>query len=212
MQRRRERAIVWTVAAVNLINVLDFAIVMPLGPDVAAALDVPVSDVGLLGSAYTFAAAAAGLLGSFFLDRFDRKRALLVAVLGLAAGTALAASATSLPWLLVGRAVAGLFGGPATSLSFSIVADVIPPDRRGKAIGLVMGAFSLASILGIPAGLELARRGTWSSRRWRCSRQPRRPRCSRRWSATSRRARRRRRSRGSSLGRWCCSRGRRPPR
>ncbi len=166
MQRRRERAIVWTVAAVNLINVLDFAIVMPLGPDVAAALDVPVSEVGLLGSAYTFAAAAAGLLGSFFLDRFDRKRALLVAVLGLAAGTALAASATSLPWLLVGRAVAGLFGGPATSLSFSIVADVIPPARRGKAIGLVMGAFSLASILGIPAGLELARRGTWSTPLW----------------------------------------------
>jgi predicted MFS family arabinose efflux permease len=41
----------------------------------------------------------------------------------------------------------------------SIIADVIPPARRGKAMGAVMGAFSAASVLGVPAGLELARRG-----------------------------------------------------
>ena len=57
--------------------------------------------------------------------------------------------------------VAGLFGGPATSLALSIVADTIPAERRGKAMGAVMGAFSVASVLGVPAGLELARIGTW---------------------------------------------------
>jgi predicted MFS family arabinose efflux permease len=53
--------------------------------------------------------------------------------------------------------LAGLFGGPATSLSFSIIADVVPVERRGKATGAVMGAFSAASVVGIPMGLELAR-------------------------------------------------------
>ncbi|WP_336145447.1 MFS transporter, partial [Klebsiella pneumoniae] len=63
--------------------------------------------------------------------------------------------------LMLARVIAGAFGGPATSLSYSIVADVIPPERRGRAMGAVMGAFSVASILGVPAGLELARRGGW---------------------------------------------------
>jgi predicted MFS family arabinose efflux permease len=60
---------------------------------------------------------------------------------------------------MAARIVAGMFGGPATALAMSIIADVIPPARRGKAMGAVMGAFSAASVLGVPAGLELARRG-----------------------------------------------------
>jgi predicted MFS family arabinose efflux permease len=59
----------------------------------------------------------------------------------------------------VARVLAGAFGGPATAVAFSIIADVIPPGRRGKAMGIVMGAYSLSSVLGVPAGLELARRG-----------------------------------------------------
>jgi predicted MFS family arabinose efflux permease len=38
---------------------------------------------------------------------------------------------------------------------------VIPVERRGKAMGAVMGAFSVASVVGVPAGLELARQGGW---------------------------------------------------
>ena len=57
--------------------------------------------------------------------------------------------------------LAGAFGGPATSLALSIVADCVPPERRGRAMGAVMSAFSVASILGIPAALELARQGGW---------------------------------------------------
>jgi predicted MFS family arabinose efflux permease len=57
--------------------------------------------------------------------------------------------------------LAGIFGGPATSISLSIIADVIPRERRGKALGSVMGAFSIASVLGVPAGLQLALWGGW---------------------------------------------------
>jgi predicted MFS family arabinose efflux permease len=63
--------------------------------------------------------------------------------------------------MVAARVAAGAFGGPATALSLSIVADLIPAERRGKALGAVMGAFSVASVLGVPAGLELAQRGGW---------------------------------------------------
>jgi predicted MFS family arabinose efflux permease len=84
-----------------------------------------------------------------------------VALLGLSLGTAAGGFATGLPTLLAARVIAGAFGGPATSLSLSVIADVVPPERRGKAMGTVMSAFSVATVIGVPAGLELARRGGW---------------------------------------------------
>ncbi|MGK3993742.1 MFS transporter [Sorangium sp. So ce1024] len=159
LRARSERSLLFLVAAVQFVNLLDFMIVMPLGPDFAAALGIPVSDVGLIGGSYTAAAAVSGVAGAFFLDRFDRRSALAVALIGLVLGTAAGGLATGLPSLLAARVVAGAFGGPATSIAFSIVADAVPPERRGKAMGVVMGAYSLAAVLGVPAGLELARRG-----------------------------------------------------
>jgi len=156
-----EGAIVFCVGAVQFVNILDFIMVMPLGPDFSAALGIPVSRLGWVGGSYTAAASVAGLLGAFVLDRFDRRKALGVAMLGLVVGTLGGAFATGLASLVFARVVAGAFGGPATSISYSIIADVIPPARRGRAMGAVMGAFSIASILGVPAGLELAQRGGW---------------------------------------------------
>lgn len=149
------------VAAVQFVNILDFVMVMPMGPDFAAALGIPLSHLGYVGGAYTAAAAASGLACSGFVDRFDRRRALAVAMLGLVAGTALGGLATGLGTLLCARVVAGCFGGPATSLAFSIIADVVPAQRRGKAMGVVMGAFSVAQVLGVFGGLVLAEHLGW---------------------------------------------------
>ncbi len=149
------------IGAVQFINVLDFMMVMPLGPDFARALDIPSSQLGLIGGSYTLAAAVAGIAGAFFLDRFDRRRALAVALAGLVLGTLAGGFAIGLGTLLAARVIAGAFGGPATALSIAIITDSVPPDRRGRALGAVMSAFSIASVLGVPAGLELARLGGW---------------------------------------------------
>jgi predicted MFS family arabinose efflux permease len=159
--RTSERMLLFLVGAVQFVNVLDFMMVMPLGPDFAAGLGIPASRLGLVGGAYTAAAAVAGLVASSFLDRFDRRRALAVAMLGLVVATAAGGTATGFGTMVAARVAAGAFGGPATSISLSIVADAVPAARRGKALGAVMGAFSVASVLGVPAGLELAHRGGW---------------------------------------------------
>ena len=161
MLPRRELTVVLLVAAVQFVNVLDFVMVMPLGPDFAVALGIPTSKLGLVGGSYTAAAALAGLAGSFFLDRFDRRPALGVAVFGLVCGTALGGFAHGFGSLVFARVLAGMFGGPATSLSLSIIADTVPEERRGAAMGIAMAAFSAASVLGVPAGLELSERFGW---------------------------------------------------
>lgn len=164
MQRHTsERAVILLVAMVQFVNILDFMMVMPLGPDFARDLHVPTSTLGLIGGSYTAAAAVAGLVGLLFLDRFGRRAALVVAMAGLSIGTVMGAFATDLHTLMAARILAGLFGGPATSIALAIVTDVVPAERRGRAMGAVMGAFSAASVLGLPLGLELARLSSWRS-------------------------------------------------
>jgi predicted MFS family arabinose efflux permease len=156
-----ERRLVYIVAAVQFVNVLEFVMVMPLGPDFALALDIPLSRIGVVGGSYTLAAAVSGVVASRFLDRFDRRSALAIAMFGLVTATALAGLATGMASLLAARVLAGVFGGPASSLAIAAVADVVPIERRGRALGTVMAAFSVASVLGVPAGLELAHALSW---------------------------------------------------
>ena len=79
------------MGAIQFVNILDSAMVMP-PTDFASALDIPTSHIGVVGGSYTLAAALAGLVGLPFLDRFDRRLALGVSMLGLVVGTALVAS------------------------------------------------------------------------------------------------------------------------
>jgi predicted MFS family arabinose efflux permease len=155
-KRPSEGFIILLVAAVQFVNVLDFMLVMPLGPDFARALGIPTANLGLVSGSYAAAASLVGFFGASFLDRFDRRKALAVAMVGLVVGTAAGAFAQDLTTMILARVVAGGFAGPATSLALSIVADVVPPERRGRAMSVVMGGFSMASIFGVPLGLQLS--------------------------------------------------------
>jgi len=158
-----ERKILLLIAAVQFVNILDFMMVMPLGPDFAKELGIATSHLGVVGGSYTAAAAVSGLVAATFLDRFDRRKALVGALLGLVMATAMGGLASGFWSLIAARVLAGAFGGPATSVALAIVADTVPPERRGRAMGLVMSAFSAASVLGVPAGLQLSAVGGWRS-------------------------------------------------
>ena len=71
VSEQNERGIIALVGAVQFINTLDFMMVMPLAPDFAESLNIPPSSIGIIGGSYTLAAACAGIIASFFLDRFD---------------------------------------------------------------------------------------------------------------------------------------------
>jgi predicted MFS family arabinose efflux permease len=158
---RFETAALLVLGAVHFVNLLDFMMVMPLGPDFAKALGIPMSSLGVIGGSYTAAATVVGLAGSFLLDRFERRAALALNVVGLGVATMAGALGTGTWSLAAARAAAGSFGGVAATLCFSIVADIVPESRRGRATAVVASGFSLAAIFGLPAGLELARLGGW---------------------------------------------------
>jgi predicted MFS family arabinose efflux permease len=149
------------LAAIQLTHVMDFMIIIPLQAELLGALGISLQDFGVLVSAYGFSASLAGLLAARFVDRFDRKRALLVLYAGFTAGTLLCAVAPDYWLLMLGRAVAGGFGGVAAATLMSAVGDAFPYERRATAVGVVMSSFSLALIVAVPAGLYLAERMGW---------------------------------------------------
>ncbi len=159
----RENVFIWLMATIQFIHIVDFMLVMPLGPDFARTIGMDASKIGVAGGAYTFAAAVSTLVCYRFLDRFERKRAILFAVAGLALATALTAMAWSYHSLLVFRALAGAFGGPVSALALATISDTVAIERRGRAFGILMAAFSAAAVLGVPIGLEMAHRVNWPS-------------------------------------------------
>ena len=158
---RRERWLLLTLAGIQFTHILDFMIMMPLGPQFTALFGISNAQFGLLVSAYTLSAGFSGLMAATYIDRFGRKQLLLsmYSLFGLA--TLACAFAPDYVWLMVARVAAGLFGGVLSALSQTIVADVIPFERRGRAMSVVMTSFSVSTVAGVPLGLFLAAHFNW---------------------------------------------------
>ena len=156
--RLDEKTLILTLGLIQFVNILDFVMVMPLGPDLAAAIDMPLENIGYIGGAYTFSAGIVGLIAALYLDALPRKFGALFFLFGLALATVAGAFVTNETQLLITRLAAGAFGGPLTALAHAIIADCVPPERRGKAVGKITAAFAVASVVGVPFGLEVSAR------------------------------------------------------
>lgn len=134
---------------------------MPLGPILMRNLNIVPLQFGSLVSSYNISAAVAGLIYGIIADKFDRKRMLIINFIGFIAGTVFCGLSKDYETLLIARIVAGAFGGTLTSVVLAMVTDLIPFQRRGQAMGTVMSAFSIASIIGVPIGLVIAEKFDW---------------------------------------------------
>ncbi|MEZ0370994.1 MAG: MFS transporter [Candidatus Sericytochromatia bacterium] len=150
-----------TLAAIQFTHIMDFMILMPLGPQLMRLFGISTVQFGLLVSAYTFSAGLSGFLSSFVMDRFDRKRVLVVLYAGFVLGTLACALAPAYEVLLAARILTGAFGGVLAAVTNAVVGDAIPMERRGTAMGFVTASFSAASVFGVPFGLFLASRFSW---------------------------------------------------
>jgi predicted MFS family arabinose efflux permease len=158
---RRERWLLLTLAGIQFTHILDFMIMMPLGPQFTALFGISNAQFGLLVSAYTLSAGLSGLMAATYIDRFSRKQLLLTMYTLFGLATLACGLAPDYFWLMVARIAAGLFGGVLSALAQTIVADVIPFERRGRAMSVVMTSFSVSTVAGVPLGLFLAAHFNW---------------------------------------------------
>ena len=158
---RRELLLLLSLAGIQFTHIVDFMIMMPLGPQLTSLFGISFAEFGLLVSAYTVAAGLSGLFATTFIDRFDRKRLLLTLYVLFALTTVACGVAPTYGWLMVARIASGFFGGVLSTMTQTIIGDVVPFARRGRATGIVMTSFSVATVAGVPAGLLFANLWGW---------------------------------------------------
>jgi predicted MFS family arabinose efflux permease len=153
---RGEWGLLLLLASVQFTNVLDFVIMMPLAPWAKEQFAITSEQFGHAVGAYGIASAVSSLLAAKYLDRFPRKAVLLAMYAGFTVSTLLCGLAVTYGQLVAARGLAGAFGGVLGSAVMAIIGDVFADYRRGTAMGVVMSAFAVSSVVGIPAGLGLA--------------------------------------------------------
>ncbi len=157
----KERILLLLLAALNFTHILDFMVMMPLGNYLMPHFGISTQQFSFLVTAYSASAAVSGFTAAFFVDRYDRKKVLLLGYTGFIIGTWACGFAPGYLWLLAARLVAGSFGGLISAQILSMVSDLFGYERRARAMGAVMSAFAVASTVGIPFALYLANLFTW---------------------------------------------------
>ena len=123
---KKESILLFLLATIQFSDILDFMIIMPLGSQFMRLFEITPRQFSLIVSIYALSAFAMGLLGAGFIDRFDRKKALLVVYAGFAVGTLLCSMASGYYLFLAARAITGAFGGLLGALVLSVVVPVLP--------------------------------------------------------------------------------------
>lgn len=144
------------ITLIVFIDVLGFAVVIPLLPFQAQQLGASPAMVGALIASYALCALFAGPLLGRWSDRHGRKPVLLLSQAGSLIGFVLLALAPSLIWLFAARALDGLTAGN-TPTARAYISDVTAPKDRSAAFGLIAAAFGFGFMVG-PAGAGLLSR------------------------------------------------------
>ena len=90
-----ERFWVLTLAAIQFTHILDFVILMPLGPGLMKIFQISPSKFGILVSSYSFSAGIVNFFASLYGDNFERKKMLMLCFVGFLIGTFLCSQANS---------------------------------------------------------------------------------------------------------------------
>jgi DHA1 family inner membrane transport protein len=83
---KKEKLILFVLAAAQFTHIVDFMIMMPLGPQLMRIFNISPQQFSYLVASYTFSAGIFGFLGAFVIDRFDRKTAFTIAYIGFTLG------------------------------------------------------------------------------------------------------------------------------
>ncbi len=158
---KKELVLLFTLAGIQFTHVLDFMIMMPLGPVFEKVFAVDTQHHSWLVASYSISAFVSAMISSMFIDRYDRKKVQLLVYTGFIIGTLACALSPGYWIFLIARIFTGFFGGIASAVLNSIVGDAIPNERRATAMGIVMSAFSVASVVGVPLGLFLTDIYSW---------------------------------------------------
>jgi DHA1 family inner membrane transport protein len=147
------------------IGTTEFAVVGLL-PDIAASLDVSISQTGLLVSGYAIGVAIGGPVIVALTSSQPRKRTLLQLCAIFVVGHALAALAPDYGWLMSARVLAAVSHASFLGIAAIVAAGSVPPERSARAVSFVWLGFSAASLVGVPSATAIGHAFGWRAAFW----------------------------------------------
>lgn len=135
---------------------LDTAIIAPAIPALRSAFGVDNREVGLVMVVFVLFSLSSTALLANLGDRHGRRPVYLASVALFALGSLIIALAPNFWVIVAGRAVQGMGGGGIIPTASAVIGDAFPPERRGRALGLIGATYGMAFVLGPPlAGLVM---------------------------------------------------------
>ncbi|MEU6512169.1 Cmx/CmrA family chloramphenicol efflux MFS transporter [Streptomyces sp. NPDC046942] len=135
-------------------------------PDIASDFDVAVGTAGVLTSAFAIGMIVGAPLVAALARNWPRRPALLGFVLVFAATHALGAVTTSFPILFATRVVAAVANAGFLAVALTAAATLVSPDRKGRALAVLLSGTTVATIAGVPGGSVLGTALGWRATFW----------------------------------------------
>ncbi len=147
---KNEKLILYLITFMWFCAIVDFLLMLPLGTAFMKLYNITPQQYSMLIAAFSLAGFLSSFTASLYVDKLDRKVVFITAFGMFAVGTTLCSFATTFELMLFSRFFTGLFGGLLGGVSTAIISDIVPYERRGKAMGILNLGFGVASIVGIP--------------------------------------------------------------
>lgn len=124
-------------------------------PAIAAHVGVPVTTAGQLITVHALTYAVSAPVLSTVVGRWDRRRLLWLSLALFVVGNIATAVAPDFGTLTAARVLGALGASLFTPTAVVIAADLVPLDRRGRAVSTVLSGLTLATVIGVPLGVLL---------------------------------------------------------
>ncbi|OOF05819.1 MFS transporter [Salinivibrio sp. MA607] len=137
---------------------MDAYVVAGIIPEISTSFHITEAQTAQMVTAFTLCYALSAPILATLLAGFPTKKALVLSMLVFIAANLVTIFSTHLTMLLASRALAGIGAGIFSPLAAASAASLVPDEKKGRALGLLLGGMSAGTVVGVPAGLALA---TW---------------------------------------------------
>lgn len=156
--KRAQLQQLWVLIAVNFVDMLGFAIILPLLPFYALRLDATPEMVGWMIASFSIAQLIASPIWGRVSDRYGRRPALIIGLAASSIAFLVFGLADSLWLLFLSRIVQGA-GGGTTGVAQAYVSDTVAPADRARALGWLSAATAAGVMVGPAIGSGAAHFG-----------------------------------------------------
>jgi DHA1 family inner membrane transport protein len=141
-------------------------VIAGLLPDVSTDLGVSIPTAGFLITAYAVGVAVGGPVVTLLASRLSRKFTVLLLIAAFTFGQALCALAPNYPLLMIARILVSIGHGAFFGVAAIIATRLVPKEKAGSAMALLLAGVTVANILGVPGGTAIGNVLGWRATFW----------------------------------------------